>query len=1132
MSTSTQSEGTEANLSENTSEQSDGKAKMTVDEYQIVAVAPVEFFTPKRLDHFISKYDDKEKARVETLESYIKELTNFDYKIFVEQIDINDLEKIDGKSPRFDTDKQNKQIEEVINIKEIVNLIERKMSAKKYSENILGREFVDKINESINEFFSDEKTKQNYYLNNIHKIAKENKEELQNLMEYNINYNLWAKLKRKNSKDYFWCELKRQLIATIPQNDKVAIAQIELLIAEAKVGIQQKKPIDQIFGNRYRMSRRSRDLPDVRSVLREAAKELHKHAKYDIDDNFWNELEQDLGNVTLNDDNKTADKIKEVIAEAKANIDARKPIDQIFGNRYSMSRSASDLPDVHTVLSDAERKLRERVKYDDDINLWNKFWNELEQDLGNVTLNDDNKTADKIKEVIAEAKANIDAEKPIDQIFDNRYKMSRSLRDLPDVRSVLRDAERKLHENTNYDIDNDFWDNLKTNLKSVTSDDDKIVAKINESVTEAEANWRDQKSIDKIFGRGGILFPRWQGLPDVRSVLRDAERKLRERVKYDDDINLWNKFWNELEQDLGNVTLNDDNKTADKIKEVIAEAKANIDARKPIDQIFDNRYSMSRSARELPDVHTVLGNFKKRISITYYNDKSKLHRFIKSLEKGIESLNDELLSYDKLIFEVYRRVNEKLEVFGNKLTPLDTKQDDTNNHKIQENLEKINRDSNIEDNINKIEDMLRNTPSEEMEEMEAKIYEKLNELYNFSAFNDNDNSNAYDKNTKNYFLDKLPKYLLIEEILSDPKFELDASNIKSVDILVAIPRNPNNEKTTTEIVFLLVIDINLEENRELVPEDFKIGEMLFDPFNVRTILNLVFNRFFIENKESHFNKLLDNKSFISNSSILHIISCPNFGTDDNTQELSWRQKDFIKEIIPGLLFDHVNPENSELKYIHRKNFKSSDAGGVSSALVLYLKQLLAISDQNSLAPEDNRDKVIGLQIVLQVFLQRLIQFNDALRSIAIEENRKNLFDGKDDFKMFSNQLHYTYTISDEVINSSRQHSDIAVLRDLLASDTIINQIKIFKERRQTFFSTKENFENWQRDSIIQWSLVGLAVITIVFSILELSNKADFVKLLIALGIISFLAVIFMWKFSVFKKIKHIYTSIKSKIFSK
>ena len=1386
MSTSTQPEGAEASSSENTSGQSHNETEMTVDEYQIVAVAPVEFFTPERLNNFINKYNNKEKARVETLENYIKELTNFDYKIFVEQIDMNDLERelIDKESYNSGMANQNKTIEEVIDINEIIKLIKRGMDKKNHFKDILGNEFVDKIKDYINEFFSDKETKQNFYLNDINKIAKKNKEKLHNLMDYNINYSLWTKLKRKNSEDYFWCELEKQLRAIIPRNDKVAIAQIQLLIAEAKANVDNKEPIDEIFGNKFRMSRRSQDLPDVRSVLRKAERKLHEHVEYDIDNNFWDKLDLNLRNVAPDDD-KIIAKIKELVDKAKDNVENNKPVDEIFGNKFRLLRRSQDLPDVRSVLRDAETKLREKTKYrvdssfsaeleqnlrnvtpndDDEIaanikeltakaknnkatdksvnelfenikqmlreqdlpdvcsvldnaetklhehveydvddNFWDKlekdlgsvilnnddeiiakikelvteakgnvdaekqideifenmkerlqdlpgvqtvldgvekklseqtenfnekyflcdlklqlkasiprcdkvanakidlviaeteanldlkepigkifrnisrrlrvlfnvrtvlrdaerklceqvrydvdddFWNDLEQDLGNVTLNDDNKIGAKIKEVVDEAKNNIDAQKPIDEIFGNKFRLSRRTRDLPDVHTVLRNAETKLHEKPKYHIESNFWTELKQKLENVTpNEDEKIAAKIKELIAEAKNNVAEEKPVDEIFGKRYRMSRTARSLPDVHTVLRGAERRLREHAKY----NVKEDFWIKLEQDLGNFTLNDNEKIATKIKEVIDEAKSNLAAKNPINEIF---WNLDRKLRNLPNVYTVLRNFKERISITYYKDKSKCNEFINSLEEDINGLNVRLSSDYKSIFEICSNVSKKLEKFNNRLTyfedTLRTILDSEQSVIKEEDVQEINRDISIENNIDKIEIMFEHyqndgtndgSPSKDPNEAE-KVYAKLNQLYNFSAFNDNENSDASDKNTKDYFLDKLPKYLLIEEILKNSESEFDARHVKSVDILVAIPRNHSNEKISTEIVLLLVIDINFEEDRELEPEDFEIGKMLLDSFNVKTIFDLFYNRFHIKNELSEFNKLLSKQPIMRDSSILHTISCPNFefASDNSALKLSQAQLNLIERIIPGFSIARLNQDNSELKYISRKNLESSETNKISSTLISYLNQSLAIENQNNSSEENYRNHMIGLQIISQSFLQRLSQYNDALRSIAIEENRNNLFNSKDDSNIFNNQLHYTYTISDEVINLSSRHSDIAVLRDLLASATIINKTEIFKERRETFFSIKENYENWQRDSIVQLSLVGLAVMTIVFSILELSNKDDFAKLLVALSIISLLAVILMWKFSVFKKIKHIYTNIKYiytkiklKIFSK
>ena len=467
---------------------------------------------------------------------------------------------------------------------------------------------------------------------------------------------------------------------------------------------------------------------------------------------------------------------------------------------------------------------------------------------------------------------------------------------------------------------------------------------------------------------------------------------------------------------------------------------------------------------------------------------------------------------------------------------------------ILQEIRMFDRNDGIEDNVNKIVSMIEslqgnntninNTTSYDLniDEIMENMYKKLNELYNSSAYSIDENTNESNNNRKNTFFKKLPKYLLIDEMLKNSKSNLDARHIKSIDILAAIPsKKPFGDKieegTKTGMVLLLIINIDLKESKSLADENIEeIGKLFLKPNNAATILNLVYNKFLPIKKSSKFNEWLDNKSKINYSSALHIISCPDFvfklNEDGNVPELTKEFEDLIEKFIPEYSTHYTNQENSELNFIPRKNSKLNKRSEFTSALISYSNRLLAIMGEDNSFAED-RDRIIGLQIVSQLFWQRLSQFNDVLMSISIDENRESLLDDKDSDR-FNNQLHYTYTVPDELINLSVQDHDTAVLRKLLGSTTISNQTEIFKERRQTFFSIKENFENWQRDSIIQWSLVGLAVITIVFSILELGNKADFVKLLIALGIISFLAVIFMLKFSVLKKIKRIYTNVKSK----
>ena len=535
MSTSIQSEGTEANPSENASEQSHDEAKIPVpNKYQIVAVAPVEFFTTERLnlarDNHKSNHSEGvkglEKARVRNLEGVIKNFTNFDFRVYAEQIGMKNSNQIDIANLGYHTD------EAIELVQEIINIVDKGIDEYSLFDDILSNEFIEKVKYRINEFYNEDEDKLDQYLSDIHEIIKRKRQELRDLMEYNIDSNLWVKLRRKDRKDHFCTDLKRQLKATISKDNEVTTAQIDLLIAEAKVNIEAKKPINEIFKSRYRMSR---DLPDVNTVLRNAERKLSKVTEYYVEDNFWDELKQNLRDVTPQNDENIVANIEELITEAKNNIEEKKPINEIFINRHRMSR---DLSDVNTVLRDAEGKLYKQAEY----RIKEGFWDQLKQRLEAVSPEDDNVAIAQIDLLITQAKANIEAKKPITEIFRNRYKVLRN------VLTVISNAERELSEVTEYYVEDNFWDELKKNLMDVTSkNDENVVANIEELITEAKNNIEEKKPINEIFINRHRM-PR--DLPDVNTVLRNARRELHEHA----ENNVNEEFWNELKKKLEAVS--------------------------------------------------------------------------------------------------------------------------------------------------------------------------------------------------------------------------------------------------------------------------------------------------------------------------------------------------------------------------------------------------------------------------------------------------------------------------------------------------------------------------------------------------------------------------------------------------
>ena len=953
-------------------------------------------------------------------------------------------------------------------------------------------------------------------LPDVHSVLRDAETKLREKTEYNVD-------------DSFWEKLEQNLKNVTPKNDENIVANIEELIAKAKADIEARKPMNETFG-RYRISQ---DLPDVNTVLSDAKEEIHKFAKYPAKDSFFDELRQNLENTLPENSEVTSAQIDLLIAEAKANMKAKKPIDETFG-RYRISQ---DLPDVNTVLSDAKEEIHKFAKYPAK----DSFFDELRQNLENTLPENSEVTSAQIDLLIAEAKANMKAKKPIDETF-GRYRISQ---DLPDVRTVLRDAEKKMYRQAEYRIKEGFWDELKQNLESVTQKNNEVAtAQIELFIAKAKANIKAEKPIDEIFeDRYRIL----RDFPNAHTMLREAEKKLSETTEYCVD----KKFWKKLKKDLKKVTLRKQKNINVSINKLILEAKNNMEEKKPVNEIF---FNLERELRNFDDVNTMLKEFKKKIIISYNVYDKTFDNFINFLRRELKNLNMDMI--------IYGKVNEKIEKTKNDLASLEQKLGDVCHEEripqecedsILQEIEKLDKNDRIEDNIKAIEKVIENFQSSDAieannsfqdsnkDEIMENMQRKLNELYNESIFDINNSASGSKYMEERIFWSKLSKHLLVDEILRGSKSELNAKHIKSVDILVAIPQESGYDTTEegikTGIVLLLIIDVDIDikENKELSSEAFEIGELFLDPINVGTILNLVFDRFHIKNELSEFSKLLSEQPIMRGSSILHIISCPDFAfrfnEDGNMQELAKECEDLIGKFIPEYFTHYTNQENSELNFILRKNPESNDKNASSSALISYSNRLLAIMKKDDLFTK-NRDRIIGLQIVSQSYLQRLTQFNKALMSIAIDENRESLLDDKDSDR-FNNQLHYTYTTPDELINLSVQDPDAVALRKLLESTTISNQIAIFEERRKAFFSVKENFENQQREEKvdkankrIQLGIFVLAFITALYNF-DISNYGRIYMSLVI--ILLFIVIYIILKLDISKRFCFY---VRSKIFSK
>ena len=1211
MSTSTQPEGTEASPSENTSGQSHDGDKMAMpDKYQIVAVAPVEFFTTKNLDDARNEYfkqsneihvqkNSNDESRVKDLERHIKAFSNFDLKIYTDQINIEKIKYSEDHNSDFI------ELDELAT--KITALIEEGMNKKKSFENILGGELIEKAEDYLKELLDEDDKQFNQLLDSIKDTASDMKDMLRDRMKYHTKKGFWSKLKQEleasvpeddevanarinlliaNAKanmeakkpiseifvcifkvprdfagmhkvlqdsaeelykfatydveDSFWDELKRKLNDFVPENDKVADARINLLIADAKANIEAKKPIDRIF----EVVREFQDLPSVRSVLRDAERELHEHATYDVEDSFWDELKRKLNDFVPENDKVADARINLLIADAKANIEAKKPIDRIF----EVVREFQDLPSVRSVLRDAERELHEHATYDVE----DSFWDKLKQNLKASVPQEDEVATARINLLIADAKANIEAKKPIDKLYRYRYQISRYL---PNASTVLRDAERELHEHATYDVKDSFWDELKQNLKaSVPQEDEVATARINLLIADAKANIEAKKPIDKLY-RYRYQISRY--LPNASTVLRDAERELHEHATYD----VKDSFWDELKQNLISIIPKKDKNSLAKIEKIIVEAKTNIAAKKPLNETFRTSY---RVFWNLPKAQTILRKFQKNISVSHYNDRKN---FIKIFSNQLrEAFWDN--SKNTNTNNIYNYTNNMLEQFEECLSLFEEKLNKIyfgdqiilyNEKDILEEINGLTIDDSVEDNINKINNIVENLldynqNSDFHEENDSakildkiqvdlirgNLYIKLNELYNLSPNN---------TDSKDDFLSKLSKFLLVEKILEYSESNVKIVHIKGIDILVAVPRknygdNIEEKEMKTGIAILLIIDVDpfvfsadQEESNIIYPKNVQIEKLFSETKDVEIILDLIYNKFCPNyNSESknfesvEIDKFFANMSKINYSSILHIASFPNFELNiDNANDgdifLNDDINNLIKKIIPEYSIEQISKDNLALNCITRVNSK----GKFHSFLVSYPNRLLAIINSED-SFKENKDRVIGLQIVYQSFFQRLSQFNNALRSIATDKNCKSITTKSD---RFNEQLHHTYTIPDELINLYKQDLDIAVLRKLLTSTTISNQIEIFKERRKTFFGIKENFENQQREekvdkanTRIQLGIFVLAFITALYNF-DISNYGRIYMSLVI--ILLFIVIYVIQKLDITKKFCFY---VRSKIFSR
>ena len=226
------------------------------------------------------------------------------------------------------------------------------------------------------------------------------------------------------------------------------------------------------------------------------------------------------------------------------------------------------------------------------------------------------------------------------------------------------------------------------------------------------------------------------------------------------------------------------------------------------------------------------------------------------------------------------------------------------------------------------------------------------------------------------------------------------------------------------------------------------------------------------------------------------------------EELQPDEKNHYKEMVNhSWLVEKLIPEveirPKDLYYIPKIN--GGGYNDYSSILLRHINRLCCFIKETdrSLDEADDRNRIIGMQIIINSFWHRMVEFSRVMRTLCLVnyDSRETKKSGEHSgmHKMdsqvesaFVNQIHTTPTLTGQIVDINSTDQDVLTLSDLANYHSTSSAKEYFNEQKEIYFRLRAEKKQMQRDDSanradrkIQIAVLILALITIPIGIIEI-----------------------------------------------
>ena len=252
----------------------------------------------------------------------------------------------------------------------------------------------------------------------------------------------------------------------------------------------------------------------------------------------------------------------------------------------------------------------------------------------------------------------------------------------------------------------------------------------------------------------------------------------------------------------------------------------------------------------------------------------------------------------------------------------------------------------------------------------------------------------------------------------------------------------------------------------------------------------------------------------------------------------------VGELIPEA---EIRPK--DLYYIPKIN--GGGYNDYSSILLRHINRLCCFIKETDKSSDevDDRNRIIGMQIIINSFWHRMVEFSRVMRTLCLDnydnrETKKNSEHSRM-HKMdshvesaFVNQIHTTPTLTTQIVDINSTDQDVLTLSDLANYHTTSSAKEYFNEQKEIYFRLRAEKKQMERDDSanradrkIQVAVLILALITIPIGVIEILT-ADISPRLKTLAIVLILLFLLGGIGYLVERINNFFSKFSRKLFRK